>query len=105
MGNNEAYSIFQHTVIAIYNRGVLTLDLLDEIAKEYAGSDIDSGGDTGRLAKDGKDLEAICISTVDPSWIPVKDADESAYYDPDKWEREERYEKWCDITSKRWRWG
>lgn len=103
MGNNAAYSTFQHTVITIYNHGVLSLPLLDELAKEYAGTDIDSGGDTGLLARDGKTLEDICIFLVDSEWKPVKSDDESIYSDPEHWEWDEEYWKWEEICG-RWGW-
>ncbi|SRR6266487_2748109 len=105
MGNNAAYSTFQHAVITIYNRGKLDLDLLDALAQEYRDTDIDSGGDTGLTAKDGKHLEAICILLVDPEWVPVKIDDERVYRDPDEWESSERYWKWYEITRGRWGWG
>lgn len=104
MGNNAAYSTFQHTIITIYNHDKLDLVLLDELAREYANTDIDSGGDTGLLSKDGKTLEEICIQLVDPGWTPVKNDNESVYYNPDDWESDEWSEKWGSITNKRWGW-
>lgn len=105
MGNNTAYSTFQHTVITIYDHNKLDLELLDELAKEYAHTDIDSGGDTGLLSKDGKTLEEICIEIVEPGWIPVKNEDESVYYNPIDWEFDERYNMWQSITNDRWKWS
>lgn len=104
MGNNVAYSTFQHTIIIIYNHRVLTLELLDELAKEYADTDIDSGGDTGLTTKDGKTLEEVCIGLVDPAWKPVKKDDEEYYIDPEYWKNEELYFKWNEITDDRWGW-
>jgi hypothetical protein len=104
VGNNAAYSTFQHTVITLYDRDKLDLDLLDALAEEHQGTDIDSGGDTGLTANDGKDLEAICIAIVDPGWSPTKSENEEDYDDPDEWEDEELYDKWRNITDKRWGW-
>ena len=104
MGNNAAYSAFEHTIITIYNHGVLTLELLDEIAKDLEGMDVDSGGSRDHTTKDGKTLEYVCIGLVDPEWVPVKDTESDAYYDPDEWEYEERYSKWEEITDNRWGW-
>ena len=104
MGNNAAYSIFKHTIITIYNHGALTLALLDALAKEYAGTDIDSGGDTGLLTKDGKTLEEVCIGIIDPAWVPVKNNENGAYYNEECWEDEERNNKWSEITYDRWGW-
>jgi len=103
VGNNAAYSTFQHTIITLYDRNKLDLELLDTLAEEYSGTDIDSGGDTGLTAKDGKNLEAICIHIVDPEWVPVKNEDTTVYDDPDHWEWDERYWKWEEICG-RWGW-
>ena len=104
MGNNGAYSNFQNTVILLYNSGKLDLNILDTLAEEYRDTDIDSGGDTGITAKDGKDLEEICILLVDPEWLPIKNENE-VYSHPDQWEWEEHYWKWEEITCNRWGWG
>jgi|SRR5947209_8601833 len=104
MGNNAAYSTFQHTIITLYNHNALTLALLDELAKEYKDTDIDSGGDTGLTAKDGKTLEEVCIGLVDPTWVVTKQDDEH-YVNPEFWEDDERYEKWTSITDDRWGWS
>jgi len=105
MGNNAAYSTFQHTIIALYDRGKLDLELLDTLAEEYSGTDIDSGGDTGLLAADGKTLEEICLLMVDPGWSPVQNEDQSIYPEPEAWQWYERYWKWRSITGERWGWG
>lgn len=47
MGNNAAFTSFEASVIACYNKGVLDRGLLDALAKPYKGSDIDRGGMTG----------------------------------------------------------
>ncbi|OLB44110.1 MAG: hypothetical protein AUG51_22215 [Acidobacteria bacterium 13_1_20CM_3_53_8] len=104
VGNNAAYATFQHTIITLYNHNVLTLALLDELAREYTDTDIDSGGDTGLTTKDGKTLEEVCIGLVDPQWLPVKREDAN-YVNPKYWEEEERYEKWYEITNGRWEWS
>lgn len=106
MGNNQAYSTFQTTVIKLYDRGKLDLELLDELAKEYSNTDIDSGGDTGLLAKDGKDLETLCIGIVDPAWtLGEPTAEELAgYNDLEDWQGSTRYDKWSEITDERWGW-
>lgn len=103
MGNNAAYSSFEYTIITIYNHGVLTLELLDELAKDYEGMDVDSGGSRDLQAKDGKKLEEICIGLVDPGWAPDNDT-HYLYSSDEEWDNEERYNKWCEITHGRWRW-
>ena len=63
MGNNAAFTAFEATVIAVYNRGLLDQELLTELMKPYEGSDIDTGGQRGTLANDGLDIEEIVIKT------------------------------------------
>lgn len=103
MGNNIAYSAFEHAIVTIYNYSVLTLEMLDELAEEYRGMDIDPAGSKELKAKDGKYLEDICIGLVDPEWVLTK-GDDDDYADPEYWEWEERYDKWRDITDERWGW-
>jgi hypothetical protein len=103
MGNNAAYSSFEHTIITIYNHGVLTLALLDELAKDYEGMDVDSGGSRGLQTKDGKSLEQVCIELVDPAWVPDNDT-HYLYPSDEEWEEDERYNKWSEITDERWGW-
>lgn len=98
MGNNVAYTAFQYTIISIYDKGVLDLELLDTLAALYADTDIDSGGDTGLLAQDGSDLETICIRTVDPSFPLEQQPGEEQ---DDYWDR--KYDKWLEIEG-RWGW-
>jgi hypothetical protein len=59
MGNNAAFTSFEASVIAVYNRGVLDKELLDALAAPYEGMDIDRGGQEGTLAKDGLDIDGV----------------------------------------------
>lgn len=104
MGNNAAYSSFEFAIITIYDHGVLTLPLLDALARDYEGMDIDSGGSRDLKTKDGKSLEEVCIGLIDPQWVPVKTGGADDYDDPEEWELEERYGKWNEITDERWGW-
>jgi hypothetical protein len=104
MGNNAAYSSFEHTIVTIYNHGILTLELLDELAKDYEGMDVDAGGSRDLQTKDGKTLKEVCIGLVDPAWVPVKTDGPDDYDDPEEWEWEEKYGKWNEITDERWGW-
>ena len=103
MGNNAAYSTFEYTVVTIYDHGVLTLELLDALARDYTGMDIDAGGSRDLTTKDGKTLEEVSIGLVDPQWKPVK-RDDKHYSDPEFWEDDECYDKWTSITDERWGW-
>lgn len=59
MGNNAAFTDFEATVIATYNKGVLDEELLSAFMEIYRDSDIDHGGMRGTLSKDGLDVEEI----------------------------------------------
>jgi hypothetical protein len=51
MGNNSAFTAFERTVLAVYNRGVLDKTLLKLLSESYRDCDIDSGGMVGTLSK------------------------------------------------------
>ena len=61
MGNNSAFTSFEASVIAVYNHGVLDKELLAELAKPYADTDIDRGGMEGTLTKDGLDIDGVIL--------------------------------------------
>lgn len=90
MGNNYAYTIFEETIISIYDAGALTKELLTALMEVHRGTDIDSGGSQDLIAKDGKNLEQIVIEIwgLDMPPAPPSDAaddaldgHESAIYD------------------------
>lgn len=117
MGNNAAYATFQQTIITLYDHEKLDLATLDALAEEYRDTDIDSGGDTGLLARDGRDLETICIATVFPEWAPQEPTEEQVSQAAStSWHRgdrnaaradllwEQKYAQWCLLTEVRWGW-
>lgn len=61
MGNNAAFSSFEASVIAVYNKGVLDKELLDALAAPYEGMDIDRGGMAGTLTNDGLDIDGVVM--------------------------------------------
>ena len=61
MGNNAAYTAFEHTVMAVYDHGVLDKVLLGKLLEPYGDSDIDSGGKVGLISKDGLEVEEIVV--------------------------------------------
>ena len=63
LGNNKAFTAFEATVIATYDKGVLDKELLSAFMEPYRGMDIDSGGNVGTLSKDGLEVEQIVIKT------------------------------------------
>lgn len=56
MGNNSAFTQFEHTVVNTYKRGVLDKKLLAIFMEPYRDSDIDSGGKEGLFVKEGGDI-------------------------------------------------
>ncbi len=96
MGNNAAFTSFEASVIAVYNRGVLDEELLKAIAMPYAGMDIDRGGMEGTLTKDGLDIDGVILKVhgIDiPSHPKV----------PDHWkdwteEQVSAIESWDDLV-------
>lgn len=101
MGNNAAYATFEHTIITLYDKGVLDLDLLDILACEYEGMDVDSGGSQDLQSRDGKSLEQVCIELVDPDWKPERRPEDE---DDEWWESGARYDKFMAIRRGRWGW-
>lgn len=85
MGNNAAFTSFEASVLACYNKGVLDKELLDQLAEPYRDSDIDRGGMVGNLSKDGLDVDGIVLKiyAVDfakpPEDAPQEDFD--SYYE------------------------
>ncbi len=77
MGNNQAFTSWEATVIATYNKGVLDKELLSEFMEQYRDCDIDQGGMEGTLSKDGLDCQEITLKvfgvTVPPKPVLPKD--------------------------------
>ena len=72
MGNNQAYTIFEATVVGAYNLGKLDKELLAVLMEPYRDCDIDSGGKEGLTSeKDGLEVEEICVKIMGGS-LPTK---------------------------------
>lgn len=54
MGNNAAFTSFEASVMACYDKGVLDIPLLNALMEPYRDMDIDSGGMDGTLSKKDK---------------------------------------------------
>ena len=100
MSTRAAYTIFEQTVIALYDRGVLNQDFLDTLACMYRGMQVDSAGSKRLRANDGKDMQQVCIALVNPAFPLV----ESGVQDDDDeyWEKE--LNEWVYIINTRWGW-
>jgi hypothetical protein len=94
------YATFEKSILTLYNRKLLTLDLLDRIASQYRPLNLDSAGSQGALAHDGKNLYQVCIQLIDPSF-PIYPTG-STWDHEEYWEQELR--KWEEIVRRRWRW-
>ena len=93
-----AYAAFEKTILDLYERKELTLDVLDHVARQYQSSGIDSAGSYALQARDSKDLQQICIALVDPTFpLVTKGANDD---NEEYWERE--LKKWEEIVAKRW---
>lgn len=106
MGDNQAFTSFETAVIAVYNKGVLDKELLENLAKPFRDTDIDSGGMVGTLAKDGSDIIGIVIKAGGGTDDPYPDDIPKDYkkWTPDQQNRSEewhnaRWQKFCEITK------
>ncbi|MDQ5987072.1 MAG: hypothetical protein CSYNP_02809 [Syntrophus sp. SKADARSKE-3] len=63
MGNNSAFTAFETTVIATYNKGILDKELLSSFMEQYRGTDIDKGGASWTVSNDGLNVVEIVIKT------------------------------------------
>lgn len=101
MRTRRAYTTFEQTVVTLYNRGVLTPELLDTLAWMYQGMDVDSAGSRGFITHDGKDVQQVCIALINPSFELI--ARGSCDDDEDYWEKE--LKEWSHIAGTRWGWS
>jgi hypothetical protein len=109
MGNNAAFTSFEASVLAVYNKGVLDKELLDALAKPYEDTDIDRGGMTGDLAKDGLDIDGIVLKIYGIELPPKPDLPKHR----SEWtqEQEKANDAWYDLQcealqsiEKAWGW-
>lgn len=101
MGNNSAFTAFEATVIAAYNKGVLDKELLSDFISVYDGTDIDTGGWVGTLSKDGLNIFEIVCKTFDKPLPPRPDL-------PKSWkdwtpEQDKENEMWQELRYKTFR--
>lgn len=94
------YAAFEKNILTLYNRKLLTLELLDRIASQYRPLNLDSAGSQGALAHDGKNLHQVCIQLIDPSF-PIYPTGSNRDHE-EYWEQELR--KWEEIVRRRWHW-
>lgn len=101
MGWNTGYTIFEATVVGVYDLGKLDKALLGVLMEPYRDSDIDSGGEMGLESKDG-----LCVrEIVCKVWGLELPACPALNPDPDEWtEEEERSnDRYCEAISRAFR--
>lgn len=64
MGWNEGFRIAEEQVVSLYNKGLLTPDVLDTLMEPFKETDCDTGGSQGLEAKDGLSFEMIVCKTM-----------------------------------------
>ncbi|HEY0754208.1 MAG TPA: hypothetical protein VGD98_09620 [Ktedonobacteraceae bacterium] len=95
-----AFAEFEATIIDLYDRDELTLELLNALANRYYQREIDCSASQLFLTRDGKDLWQVCIGLLDPTF-PLVVRGSSGDHD-EYWEQEQRL---CDmIVSTYWNW-
>ena len=103
MGWNEGYRIMEQQVIALYDMGVLTKEVLNTTMQPYCNSDIDAGGSRDLKSKDGKGVEEIVCLVMEPE--RYKEVTEN--FIPDHPEEPDYNEKlddmWYEITRREWK--
>lgn len=66
MGWNAGYTIMEAQVIALYDKGVLTAELLDTVMEPYKYTDCDEGGSKNLKTKDGLPVELVICKVMKP---------------------------------------
>lgn len=105
IGMNTGYAQMEKEVVALYDKGVLTRELLDKIMDPYKESDCDSGESKNLRSKDGLGIEEIICKTMKPE--EYKDVTENPEYyvgEPETWQSNK---KAYDLFSSIWygMWG
>lgn len=109
MGWNYGYSVYEETVVSVYDLGVLNQELLNALMQPYSGTDMDHGGERGLRSKDGLSADEIVCKVMEPERfakiVPISDEmppcvkqnDVGLYY-TDGLEGYD-YEKWQDAVK------
>lgn len=95
MGWNSGYTAMESAVIAAYNAGILTVEVLEKIMEPYKGTDCDSGGSCNLRTNDGLDVKEVICKIMKPA--EYKDALENPRMYDDFEENKEIY-----MENSRW---
>lgn len=109
MGNNAAFTSFEASVIAVYNKGVLDRELLDALAAPYDGLDVDRGGMEGTLTRDGLDIDGVILKIYGVSLSPQPELPrDHRQWTPDQYQANEEWheKRWEALQpiEKGWGW-
>ena len=66
MGWNEGFRAMEQAVIAVYDAGALTSEVLDKIMEPYKETDCDSGGGENLTTKDGLNISMVICKVMEP---------------------------------------
>lgn len=92
MGNNSAFTAFEHSVVACYKKKSLDKHLLKTLMEPYRDTDIDSGGKVGLFVREnGQRLE------VEDIVIKVMTG---KFFQPPPLPKEKDYSKWTPEQQK-----
>ena len=103
-------AIFGSQIINLYDKGLLTQEILESMAGPLKFSDLESGALPGDLAEDGSNVEMIIVKTMDP--LGYQNVTQNPVYsdyleeDPDTLPESDRWdnnEAACDLFLKIWR--
>jgi len=103
MGWNSGYTIMEEQVIALYNKEYLTKNILETIMEPFKETDCDSGGSTGLIANDGKNIEQVICFIMEPEgYIDVMENPKWAEgYEEKCWENNDKaYDLFYHIWNK-----
>ncbi len=114
MGNNDRYTFFEHTVITLYDSEKLDAQLLDALAEQHRGTDIDAGGSRDLKTLDGLELpDVILFFKVPNTFRELREVLQRLQRAPsgagsdnllDKLYYEPRFDAVHAITSGEWGW-
>lgn len=104
MGWNEAYTIYEATVVGAYDLGKLDRELLDVLMEPYRDTNPDHGGGVGLRSKDGKSADEIAVEVFGLKMPPEPGVPQSDYSRMAEWTQEERdragaWEDWHDACA------
>ncbi len=68
MGWNRGYEIYEKTIIAVYNSGTLTPELLKTLIEPYQDTDIDHGGCNELQTMDGLLADEVVVKLLAPEF-------------------------------------